>query len=80
MENNMKVNLKLNRVKEITGLTIVQIAEKMNVKSRVQVYMCIKDEGCSMKNAMKLEKATGISHQFFLYPLPTALQFLPKQD
>jgi hypothetical protein len=52
----------------------------MNVKSRVQVYMCIKDEGCSMKNAMKLEKATGISHQFFLYPLPTALQFLPKQD
>lgn len=76
----MKVNLKLNRVKEATGLTIVQIAEKMNVKSRIQVYQMIKEEGCSMKNAMRLERATGISHQFFLYPLPTALQFLPKQD
>ena len=75
-----EVSFKLNRVKEITGMSISQIAEKMG-KTRQRLYRYIKDDqGCSMKMAMQLEQATGISHQFFLYPYAVGSNFLPKKD
>jgi plasmid maintenance system antidote protein VapI len=50
-------------------------------KTRQQVYLYFKDDqGCSMKMAMQLEQATGISHQFFLYPYAVGCGFLPKKD
>jgi plasmid maintenance system antidote protein VapI len=76
----MKISFKINRVREITGMSILQIAEKMG-KSRQQIYNLLKDDqGCSMKMAMQLEQATGISHQFFLYPYAVGSSFLPKKD
>jgi plasmid maintenance system antidote protein VapI len=75
-----KVSFKVNRVREITGMSIPKIAEKMG-KTRQQVYLYFKDDqGCSMKMAMQLEQATGISHQFFLYPYAVGSSFLPKKD
>jgi hypothetical protein len=46
-----------------------------------QIYKYLDDEkSCKLSTAEKLERATnGISHQFFMYPVPTALQFLPKR-
>jgi len=74
------VNFKVNRVKEITGMSIPQLAKKMG-KHNQFVYLILKDDqGCSMKMAMQLEQATGISHQFFLYPYSVGASFLPKKD
>jgi plasmid maintenance system antidote protein VapI len=40
------------------------------------IYRHLEDQNtCTMKVALKLQDATGISHQFFMYPVPTALQF-----
>jgi plasmid maintenance system antidote protein VapI len=44
--------------------------------TRQMIYRHLEDQNtCTMKVALKLQDATGISHQFFMYPVPTALQF-----
>jgi hypothetical protein len=57
-----KTRFKLRRIEDL-GLSVSEIALKMGVSIQI------------MKVALKLQDATGISHQFFMYPVPTALQF-----
>ena len=69
--------VKLSKIRQHTGLTVLQIAQKLN-ESKTNIYNNLRDDKCCKMNvALNLESATGISHQFFLYPVPTALQFLP---
>jgi hypothetical protein len=49
--------------------------------SRQALHHHIKDENtCKLSNALKLEEITGIKHQFFLYPMPIAAQFLSEEN
>lgn len=69
-----KTKFKMRRIEEL-GLSISEIALKMGV-TRQMIYRHLEDQNtCTMKVALKLQDATGISHQFFMYPVPTALQF-----
>jgi len=69
-----KTRFKLRRIEDL-GLSISEIALKMGV-TRQMIYRHLEDQNtCTMKVALKLQDATGISHQFFMYPVPTALQF-----
>jgi|LauGreDrversion4_2_1035121.scaffolds.fasta_scaffold818261_2 plasmid maintenance system antidote protein VapI len=69
--------VKISKIRQHTGLTVLQIAQRLN-ESKANVYNNLRDHKCCKMNvALNLESATGISHQFFLYAVPTALQFLP---
>jgi plasmid maintenance system antidote protein VapI len=72
------MNKKSLKLQEITGLTIPQIAKIADYTSQ-NVNLFLKDESTpTMKFALKLEQATGVNHQFFLYPYPLCLQFAVK--
>lgn len=76
-----KSQIKINKIRMHSGLTVKEIAQRMDLTVQ-QVYKYLDDEkSCKLATAEKLERATnGISHQFFMYPVPTALQFLPKRQ
>jgi hypothetical protein len=43
----------------------------------MRLYQIMKEDAhAPMKLALKLEKSTKISHQFFLYAAPTCYQFI----
>jgi hypothetical protein len=72
------MNKKSLKLQEVTGLTIPQIAKLADYTSQ-NVNLFLKDESTpTMKFALKLEQATGVNHQFFLYPYPLCLQFAVK--
>lgn len=67
---------RLTVLKLKSGKSISQIATDAGI-SRVRIYQLMTEEGTApMKMAQKLEKATGISHQYFLYPAPICYQFV----
>ena len=59
------------------AIDLVDAADHVLANTMTQYDLSAKD---CYSLAEKLERATnGISHQFFMYPVPTALQFLPKK-
>ena len=73
-----KTKFKMRRIEEL-GLSISEIALKMGV-TRQMIYRHLEDQNtCTMKVALKLQDATGISHQFFLYDQPLCFQFANKK-
>lgn len=71
-----KTNIKIKELVYL-GFTVADLALKLGV-TRQCMYNYLDDEySCKLSIARKLEAITGISHQFFMYPVPTALQFLP---
>ena len=59
-----------------TGKTATKIAEETGI-TRMRLYQIMKEDAhAPMKLALKLEKSTKISHQFFLYAAPTCYQFI----
>ena len=74
------VKIKLNLVRQHTGLSIHEIATRMGISVQMAYKHLDDTKTPSIKIAMRLESCTGLSHQFFIYPLPTAYKFLPKAD
>jgi|GWRWMinimDraft_13_1066021.scaffolds.fasta_scaffold03323_2 predicted DNA-binding protein YlxM (UPF0122 family) len=76
----MKKNIKSLTIRLRCQLTLADIAKLMGI-SRQALHHHIKDENtCKLSNALKLEEITGIKHQFFLYPMPIAAQFLSEEN
>jgi plasmid maintenance system antidote protein VapI len=72
------MNKKSLKLQEVTGLSINQIAKKLNCTVQNINKQIKEDSMVSTRVALKLEQATGVNHQFFLYPYPLCLQFAVK--
>jgi hypothetical protein len=72
-----KINPKAVKLSELTQKPITQIAEELGM-TRQYLSSALQAPVPTIKFALKMEDATGVNHQFFLYAYPLCLQFATK--